>query len=350
MSERVPVTVLTGYLGAGKTTLLNRILTEDHARRYAVIVNEFGEVGIDGDLIVSRDEELFQMSNGCVCCTVRGDLVRTLHSLLARRRRDDDGTAFDAVILETTGLADPAPVAQTFFADPTLQEQCSLDSVTAVVDAAHILRRLDDSREAVEQVAFADQIVLNKCDAVDADRLTRIESRLRVLNPLAPIHRATRADIPLDKVLGRGSFDLERMASLEPVSGDPGHHVHDESCGHGADCGHDHAHHTGGHNHIDESGIASASLVSRRPVDQANLLAWLDTLLTEQGHDILRAKGIIDMAGDDRRFVFQAVHMMAEGDFQHPWAEGEPRTSRLVLIGRNLDAGALQAAFAACAA
>src|SRR6188768_3969136 len=199
MPDRIPVTVLTGYLGAGKTTLLNRILSEDHGRRYAVIVNEFGEVGIDNDLILNTDEELFEMNNGCICCTVRGDLIKTMHGLLAKRGN------FDAIVVETTGLADPGPVAQTFFVDSFLQERTALDSVTTVVDAKHILLRLDDSREAAEQIAFADQIVLNKTEA-----------RLRKLNPLAPIHRAQRSNVPLEKVLGRGGFDIDRIITLEP--------------------------------------------------------------------------------------------------------------------------------------
>jgi G3E family GTPase len=225
MTERIPVTVLTGYLGAGKTTLLNRILSEDHGRRYAVIVNEFGEVGIDNDLILNTDEELFEMNNGCICCTVRGDLIKTMHGLLAKRGN------FDAIVVETTGLADPGPVAQTFFVDSFLQERTALDSVTTVVDAKHILWRLADSREAAEQIAFADQIVLNKTELVTDKELQEIEARLRRLNPLAPIHRAQRSNVALDKVLGRGGFDIDRIVSLEPDFLNPPHgesgHVHD---------------------------------------------------------------------------------------------------------------------------
>src|SRR5258706_8296752 len=215
MTVRIPVTVLTGYLGAGKTTLLNRILSEDHGRRYAVIVNEFGEIGIDNDLILSAEEELFEMNNGCICCTVRGDLIQTLHVLLSRQ--DDTGKPFDAIIVETTGLADPGPVAQTFFVDHFLQQRAVLDSVTTVVDAKHVLLRLADSREAAEQIAFADQIVLNKTEVVSTDELIAIETRLRKLNPLAPIHRAQRANVVLDKVLWRGGFGPERIPTLAPA-------------------------------------------------------------------------------------------------------------------------------------
>ena len=207
---KIPVTVLTGYLGAGKTTLLNRILSEDHAKRYAVIANEFGEIGIDNDLIVGADEEVFEMNNGCVCCTVRGDLIRVLSGLMKRKG------GFDAIIIETTGLADPGPVAQTFFVDEDVKARTKLDSVTTVVDAKHVLLRLSDSKEAREQIAFADQIVLNKTDLVSEDDLRMLEARLRRLNPLAPIHRAQRSNVPLDTILGRGGVELDRMVSLWP--------------------------------------------------------------------------------------------------------------------------------------
>jgi G3E family GTPase len=350
MTDQIPVTVLTGYLGAGKTTLLNRILTEDHGKRYAVIVNEFGEIGIDNDLIVGADEEVFEMNNGCVCCTVRGDLIRVLSGLMKRKGR------FDAIIVETTGLADPGPVAQTFFVDDEVKARTRLDSVTAVVDAKHVLQRLDDSKEAVEQIAFADQIVLNKTDLVTEDELVNVEARLRRLNPLAPIHRAERSNIPLDAILDKRAFDLDRILELEPEFLNPPHgaagHVHDEDCGHD----HDHDHH--GHDHHDhaprdhaaEAGIRGISLSTERPIDGARFTTWLDKVLAEQGPDILRAKGIIDVKGEDRRLVFQAVHMILEGDLQRPWNEGEKRWSRAVFIGRNLDEAKLRAGFDACAA
>jgi G3E family GTPase len=343
---RIPVTVLTGYLGAGKTTLLNRILSEDHGRRYAVIVNEFGEVGIDNDLILNTDEELFEMNNGCICCTVRGDLIRTMHGLLAK-----DGN-FDAIIVETTGLADPGPVAQTFFVDYFLQARTVLDSVTTVVDAKHILLRLADSREAVEQIAFADQIVLNKTELASDEALRAIEARLRKINPLAPIHRAQRSNVALDKVLGRGGFDLERIVSLEPDFLNPAHgeagHVHDAHCEHDHD-GHDHQH-SHEHDHEHDSGIQSISLTSHAPMDGMRVSLWLNGLVASKGNDILRAKGIIDVEGEDRRLVFQAVHMLLEGDLQRPWKPDEPRYSRLVFIGRNLDREALQVGFTSCVA
>ena len=352
MSDKTPVTVLTGYLGAGKTTLLNRILSEDHGKKYAVIVNEFGEVGIDNDLIVGADEEVFEMNNGCVCCTVRGDLIRVLSGLMKRKG------GFDAIVVETTGLADPGPVAQTFFVDDDVRAKTELDSVITVVDAMHLPLRLADSHEAVEQVAFADQIILNKTDLVTEAQLRDVEARIRRLNPLAPIHRAQRSNVPLEMILGRGSFDLNRITELQPeflnpAHGEPGH-VHDEHCDHDHD--HDHHHHDHdhhdhhAHDHVAEAGIRGISLTFDKPLNGNKVTAWLNNVLQNQGPDILRAKGILDVAGESRRLVFQAVHMILEGDFQRDWKDGEPRFSRMVFIGRNLDEAALKAGFEACAA
>ena len=341
---QTPVTVLTGYLGAGKTTLLNRILSEDHGQRYAVIVNEFGEIGIDADLVVGADEEVFEMNNGCICCTVRGDLIRVLQGLMKRQASATRG--FDAIIVETTGLADPGPVAQTFFVDEDVKARTRLDSVTTVVDARHVLARLADSREAREQIAFADQIVLNKTDLASPDELAVIECRLRRLNPIAKIHRAVRADVPLDQILGQGAFDLARIMEiepefLEPAHGEPGH-VHDEHC--------DEDDHHHGHDHHHDDDIRGLSFRLDRPVNGEKVTRWLNDLLAAQGPDILRAKGIVNVAGEDRRLVFQAVHMMLEGDLQRPWRDGEPRESRMVFIGRNLEEAKLRAGFEACVA
>ncbi|THD78019.1 MAG: GTP-binding protein [Phenylobacterium sp.] len=357
-SGKTPVTVLTGYLGAGKTTLLNRILTEDHGKRYAVIINEFGEIGIDNDLVVGSDEEVFEMSNGCVCCTVRGDLIRVLSGLM-KRQTQKGGRRFDAIIVETTGLADPAPVAQTFFVDEDVRAKTRLDSVTTVVDAKHLPLRLKDSKEAAEQIAFADQIVLNKTDLVTEAELRDVERAIRALNPLAPIHRTTRSQVPLSAILGRRSFDLSRITDLEPEFLNPAHgeagHVHDEDCDHDHDHeghGHDHDHHAHGHihDHVAESGIRGVSLSTEKPLDAGKVTAWLNTLLQTQGPDILRAKGILDVKGEERRLVFQAVHMILEGDFQRDWRADEHRYSRLVFIGRNLDEAALRQGFEACIA
>jgi G3E family GTPase len=352
--SQTPVTVLTGYLGAGKTTLLNRILSEEHGKRYAVIVNEFGEIGIDNELIVGADEEVFEMNNGCVCCTVRGDLIRVVSGLMKRKG------GFDGIVIETTGLADPGPVAQTFFVDDEVKAKTKLDSVTTVVDAKHVELRLNDSREAAEQIAFADQIVLNKTDLVSEDELKRIEARLRRLNPLAPIHRAQRSNVPLEAILGRGGFDLDRILELEPEflnppHGEPGH-VHDEHCGHDHhdhrdhDHDHDHGHDHQHHDHVHDDGIKGVALRLDRPIDGAKVTQWLNALLASKGPDILRAKGILDVKGEDRRLVFQAVHMILEGDLQREWKPGEERFSRMVFIGRDLDEDLLRQGFEACVA
>jgi G3E family GTPase len=338
----IPVTVLTGYLGAGKTTLLNRILSEDHGKRYAVIVNEFGEIGIDNDLVVGADEEVFEMNNGCVCCTVRGDLIRVLQGLMKRQASAARG--FDAIIIETTGLADPGPVAQTFFVDDDVKAKTRLDSVTTVVDAKHVLQSLSHSREAREQIAFADQIVLNKTDLVSPEERAQVETRLRRLNPLAQIHRAERSNVALEAILGRGGFDLDRITALEPEFLEPAHgepgHVHDEHC--------DHDHH--GHDHVHDDDIRGVALRAHRPLDGNKVSRWLNELLAAKGPDILRAKGIVDVAGEERRLVFQAVHMILEGDFQRPWSDKDTRESRMVFIGRDLDEAGLRAGFEACQA
>jgi G3E family GTPase len=358
MKKPIPVTVLTGYLGAGKTTLLNRILSEDHGKKYAVIVNEFGEIGIDNDLVVSSDDELFEMNNGCICCTVRGDLIQVLYKLLAKAQ------TFDAVIIETTGLAAPGPVIQTFLVDPHLQAHLKLDSIITLVDAVHIHQRLGDSPEAVEQVAFADQLIINKIEHVEETGLHGIETALRVLNPFARIYKTSRCQVQLDAVIGRGSFDLSRVEGLAMLAQAPApEHVHDEHCGHGHDCGHVHGEHCShghddhGHvhahahdedNHIQTGGIRSVSLATDKALDLTRLEEWLGNLVTMRGADILRTKGIFYILGCGRRYVFQSVHMLMEGDLQGPWSEGEARYSRYVLIGRNLDREALRAGFEAC--
>ncbi|MBU2291124.1 MAG: GTP-binding protein, partial [Alphaproteobacteria bacterium] len=322
------------------------------------IVNEFGEIGIDNDLVVGADEDVFEMNNGCVCCTVRGDLIRVVAGLMKRQRPGKP--AFDAIIVETTGLADPGPVAQTFFVDEDVKAKTQLDSVTALVDAKHVMARLDDSKEAREQVAFADRIILNKTDLVTEAELVEVERRLRKLNPLAPITRAERANVPLDQVLGLGGFDLGRILDINPEFANPAHgeagHVHDEHCDHDHH-DHDHSHHDhdhgpthGARGHAHEDDIKGISLSLERPMDGTKFTAWLDRLLGEQGQNILRAKGIIDVHGEDRRLVFQAVHMILEGDLQKPWGANERRWSRAVFIGRDLDEAALRAGFEACAA
>jgi G3E family GTPase len=317
-SMPTPVTVLTGYLGSGKTTLLNRILTEGHGKRYAVIVNEFGEVGIDNELVVNADEEIFEMNNGCICCTVRGDLIRILSGLMKRKGR------FDGILVETTGLADPAPVAQTFFVDEDVRRGTKLDAIVAVVDAKHLLVEIDQAPEAQEQIAFADVILLNKTDLVSTEELAVVETRIRRINPYARIHRTERCDIDLDEVLDKDAFNLDRILKLEPEFLDEPHeHEHDGQ-------------------------VASVSLTSDRPLDPRRFLPWIQNTTQQFGLDILRMKGIVAFGDDPNRFVVQGVHMLIEGGYQRPWKSDERQESRLVFIGRNLPKDVLQQQFEAC--
>jgi G3E family GTPase len=342
-SEKIPVTVLTGYLGAGKTTLLNRILTENHGKKYAVIVNEFGEIGIDNDLIIGADEEVFEMNNGCVCCTVRGDLVRILDGLMKRKGK------FDAIIVETTGLADPAPVAQTFFVDEDVQANARLDAVVTVADAKWLSDRLKDAPEAKNQIAFADVIVLNKTDLVTAPELAEVEARIRAINPYAKLHRTQRAQVKLEDVLDRGAFDLDRILEIEPefleTGDDHDHHHHDHGHGHDHHHHHDHGH---GLKHYHDEEMQSLSLRTDKALDPSTFMPWLQDLMAKEGGKILRSKGIISFAGDDDRYVFQGVHMMLEGDHQRAWRADEKRESRLVFIGRELPEQLIRDGFERC--
>ena len=337
-SPKIPVTVLTGYLGAGKTTLLNRILSENHGKKYAVIVNEIGEIGIDNDLIIGADEEVFEMNNGCICCTVRGDLVRIMDGLMKRKGK------FDAIIVETTGLADPAPVAQTFFVDEDVQKNARLDAVVTVADAKWLSDRLKDAPEAKNQIAFADVIVLNKTDLVNKGELAEVEARIRGINPYAKLHRTERCSVALADVLDRGAFDLDRILDIEPdflEADDHDHHHH----------GHDHHHHHDhGHGlkHYHDEDMQSLSLKTDKPLDPNVFMPWLQNLVQVEGGKILRSKGILAFHDDDDRYVFQGVHMMLEGNHQRKWKEGEKRESRLVFIGRELPEEAIRKGFESC--
>ena len=340
-SDKIPVTVLTGYLGAGKTTLLNRILSEPHGKKYAVVVNEFGEIGIDNDLVVGVDEEVFEMNNGCICCTVRGDLVRILDGLMRRKGK------FDGIIVETTGLADPAPVAQTFFVDENVGRKTRLDAVVTVADAKWLKDRLQDAPEAKNQIAFADVILINKTDLVSAAELDEVEARIRGINRYAKVHRTERAQVPLNEVLSRNAFDLERILHLEPefLEGDG----HDHDRGHGD--GHDHGpHHHGDLKHYHDEEMQSISLKSDRPLDADKFFPWVQDLVQKEGPNILRCKGILSFKNDDERFVFQGVHMILDGDHQRPWQDGEPRESRIVFIGRKLPEEKIRGGFESCIA
>ncbi|MET3353915.1 CobW family GTP-binding protein [Xanthobacter autotrophicus] len=350
-AEKIPVTVLTGYLGAGKTTLLNRILSQPHGKKFAVIVNEFGEIGIDNDLVVGADEEVFEMNNGCICCTVRGDLIRVIDGLLRRKG------GFDGIIVETTGLADPAPVAQTFFVDEEVQAKTRLDAVVTVADAKWLSDRLKDAPEAKNQVAFADVILLNKTDLVTGAELDEVEARIRGINPYAKLYRTTKSEIDIAKVLNQGAFDLDRILELEPAFlEDDDHHHHDHE--HGPDCGcdHDHGHdHAHDHHHhglkaVHDEEVQSVAFSTEKELNPDKFFPWVQNLVATEGPNILRSKGILSFAGDPDRFVFQGVHMILDGDHQRPWKADEKRVSRIVFIGRKLDRQALEDGFLSCAA
>ncbi len=340
MSDKIPVTVLTGYLGAGKTTLLNRILSEPHGKKYAVIVNEFGEIGIDNELIVNADEEVFEMNNGCICCTVRGDLVRIIDGLMRRKGK------FDAIIVETTGLADPAPVAQTFFMDEQVGAKTKLDAVVTVADAKWLKDRLKDAPEAKNQIAFADVILLNKTDLVGAEELRELEARIRGLNPYATLHRTERAQIDIAHVLGRNAFDLDRILDLEPKFLEPDAHEHDH---HDHD-GHHHHHEHGGLKHYHDEEMQSLALRSDAPLNPDKFFPWVQDLVAVDGPNILRCKGILSFKDDPERFVFQGVHMILDGDHQRPWGADEKRESRIIFIGRQLPQDKIRQGFEACVA
>ncbi|WP_234050111.1 MULTISPECIES: GTP-binding protein [unclassified Xanthobacter] len=349
-SDKIPVTVLTGYLGAGKTTLLNRILSQPHGKKFAVIVNEFGEIGIDNDLVVGADEEVFEMNNGCICCTVRGDLIRVIDGLLRRKG------AFDGIIIETTGLADPAPVAQTFFVDEEVQAKTRLDAVVTVADAKWLSDRLKDAPEAKNQVAFADVILLNKTDLVSADELKEVEARIRGINPYAKLYRTQKSEIDVAKVLNQGAFDLDRILEIEPAfleEEEHDHHHHDHEhgpdCGCGHDHGHDHEHHHGLHA-VHDSEMQSVSFATDAPLNPEKFFPWVQNLVATEGPNILRSKGILSFKDDPDRFVFQGVHMILDGDHQRPWKDDEKRVSRIVFIGRKLDEAKLKDGFLSCVA
>lgn len=321
MISSTPVTLLTGYLGAGKTTLLNRILTENHGKKYAVVVNEFGEEGIDNDLVIGADEEVFEMNNGCICCTVRGDLIRIISGLL--QRAED----FDGILIETTGLADPGPVIQTFFVDDDLRGRVALDQVVTLVDCKHFLDKVDESHEAEEQVAFADLVILNKTDLVTEQELAEVKAKVLSLNPQVKLELSQQSNVPLDKILDCGAFDLNRILEVEPglLEEDPEDHEHDET-------------------------VTSFSFTTDTPLDAKSFSSWMRQLVKEQGTKIFRSKGILSFDSSDERYVFQGVHMVMDSQWGLPWKTDEVRNSRLVFIGRGLNRAELEAGFKSCRA
>ncbi|WHZ10196.1 MAG: Putative metal chaperone, involved in Zn homeostasis, GTPase of COG0523 family [Burkholderiaceae bacterium] len=348
----VPVTILTGFLGAGKTTLLNHILTEKHGHRIAVIENEFGEVDVDSDLVLASDEEIFQVANGCICCVVdvRNDLVEILQKLLARKDQ------FDHILVETSGLADPSPVAATFFMDNEVAKKVVLDGVVTLVDAVHVQPHLDDEalaeydNQAVTQIVVADRILLNKADLVEPAQLVELERRIRTLNAGAPILRTVQAKVDLSQILGLQSFEADALAMTDPDFLDEAHdhrhsadHVCDEHCDHAQ--GHDDADGLASHTH--DPSVGSASFVFDRPFDAGRLMHSLDRLLAASGDDIYRVKGILHVQGDERRHVLQGVHRILELKASMPWWDETP-ASKLVFIGRHLQADTLRALLEAC--
>jgi G3E family GTPase len=323
-SRKIPVTILTGYLGAGKTTLLNRILTEKHNQKIAVIVNEYGEVGIDNQLVVGADEEILEMNNGCICCTVRGDLIRILRTLVFSMEQGK--TKFNRVLIETTGLADPAPVAQTFFMDELLSEKFEVDSIITVVDSKHITKHLDSHDEAQEQIAFADVIILNKTDLVSNETLTTLEQRISQMNPAAKRLHAEKCNIKLENILGINTFDVSKKLEIDPHFLDDHHH----------------------HDHDDK--VSSVAFQEEKPLDLEKVNQWMNYLIQEKGEDLLRYKGILYVQGIKERIVFQGLHMLFSGRADRQWKENETRLSELVFIGKELNKQELELQFKNCIA
>ena len=321
--QPIPVTILTGYLGAGKTTLLNRILTYEHGKKVAVIVNEFGEIGIDNQLVIGSQEEIFEMNNGCLCCTVRGDLIKIVGNLLKRKHQ------FDHLVIETTGLADPAPVIQSFFFDEDLKERVQVDAIVTVVDVKHVEQHWS-TNEVQEQIAFADVILLNKIDLISQEKLQELENKIQQLNIMAKIYRTQNADIKIDSILGIGSFELEKVLALDP------HFLHD------------HKNHDHDHEHRHDETLGSVAIETLGEVNEVKFDQWLGALLQKQGADIFRLKGILNIARNEQRYVFQGVHMIFEGIPQRSWQPGEVRKNQLVFIGRNLNAEQLDKDFRQC--
>jgi G3E family GTPase len=347
----IPVTILTGFLGSGKTTLLKRVLTEAHGQKIAVIENEFGEENIDNDILVTDSkEQIVQMSNGCICCTIREDLRETLQDLAARRRKGE--LAFDRIVIETTGVADPGPVAQTFFMDEEIAESYLIDSIITLVDAKHAAQQLNDRQEARRQVGFADQIFLSKTDLVTAAETDALIHRLKHMNPRAPIKAVHFGEVPIAEVLDLRGFNLNAKLDIDPdflkeegghdhdhdhQGHDHGHEHHDHDHKHGEHCDHpSHQHGGHGHHHHHDDDVKSFVYRAERPFDPAKLEDFLGAIVNIYGPRMLRYKGVLDMKGTERKVIFQGVHQLMGSDLGPQWAEGEKRMSKMVFIGIDL--------------
>jgi len=332
----IPATVLTGFLGSGKTTLLKRVLSESHGMKIAVIENEFGEENIDNDILVSdTNEQIIQMSNGCVCCTIREDLRTTLRDLAEKRRKGE--LNFERIVIETTGLADPGPVAQTFFMDDEIAESFLLDSILTLVDAKHAPQQLNDRQEARRQVGFADQIFISKSELVDAKELDALQHRLKHMNPRAPQQLVHFGEVPLTSVFDLRGFNLNTKLEIDPEFLNDGHdhHHHHE---HGENCDHPSLQydHEGGHHHHHDDDVKSFVFKTDRSLDPAKLEDFLGAIVNIYGPRMLRYKGVLHMKGTDNKVIFQGVHQLMGSDLGPKWAAGETRTSKMVFIGIDL--------------
>jgi len=343
-TERIPVTVLTGFLGAGKTTLLNHLLSSKHGYKCAIIINEFGAISIDNQLIVGADEEVLELNNGCLCCRVRGDLVRSLGDLVRKQKR------FDYVLIETTGLADPNPVIHTFKASE-LAEKFRLDGVVTVVDARHLDQELNESPEPAAQIAAADVLILNKTDLVSPAELERLERRIRKMNSLTQIHRAERSQVDPARIFNLKARDISAPLLVTPAAAvDHGHHHDDEHDGDHEHDHHDHGHEDHDHPHEHNDGINSFYLTEARPLDLKKVEAWLSEIINSMGEKLYRSKGILHIKGEPKRVVFQGVQTMFEALPDRFWKMDEARVSQMVFIGRDLDEAKIRAGFQNCLA
>ncbi|KAL6911649.1 hypothetical protein ACP4OV_000454 [Aristida adscensionis] len=363
--DRIPATIITGFLGSGKTTLLNHILTAHHGKRIAVIENEFGEVDIDGSLVAAKTagaEDIMLLNNGCLCCTVRGDLVRMIGELVDKKKGK-----FDHIVIETTGLANPAPIIQTFYAEDVVFNDVKLDGVVTLVDAKHARLHLDEVKpkgivnEAVQQIAYADRIIVNKIDLVDEPEVSSLVDRIRGINRMAHLKRAEYGKVDLDYVLGIGGFDLERIESAVSEEShedhtehehDHDHHHHDHNHEHhhhhDHDHDHEHKHDHHAHDHTHDPGVSSVSIVCEGEMDLEKADMWLGNLLLEHSDDIYRMKGLLSVSGMPQRFVFQGVHDIFQGSPERMWEPNEPRINKIVFIGRNLNKEELEKGFKDC--